>query len=195
MAMQLHRDQEVGVISGELEKEGFYGTEIQLFGFVYRDTENKVFVSEDELKTAVMVYNHYLQDYAVSTIFSESQRIYGDEEVVQGEKKKFLTHLKETLLNAVNEKKMVARNEPEKAFELLHIDNVAHCFSGFVFVEDKQIKSLVNAYFPQTIKWWLEKKLAHYEVSEVVIKERCSEESPAIQMKRLKDELLHLNKK
>lgn len=194
MAMQLHRDQEVGVISGELEKEGFYGTEIQLFGFVYRDTEDNVFISEDEIETAVMVYNHYLQGDAVSVIFSESQRFYGSESVIKEEKENFQVHFRTTLLDTVNEKTMAIQNEVVNNIKLLCVDNVLHCFSGFAFVEDQQIKALANAYFPQTIKWWLEKKLAYNEVSEIVIKKRCAEEAPAVQIRRLRDELMRSKK-
>ena len=57
MGMRLHRDSEVGVISGDLEREGFYGEEVQLYGFAYLEEKLCVIVSEDELSVSFAFYN------------------------------------------------------------------------------------------------------------------------------------------
>lgn len=59
MSMQLHRDLEVGVMSGTMEKEGFYGEEIQLYGFLYHDAGIKAVINENELTIASEIYNRY----------------------------------------------------------------------------------------------------------------------------------------
>ena len=69
-------------------------------------------------------------------------------------------------------------------------EETAHCFSGFVLKDGQRVKVVTNAYFPQTVKWWLEKKIKSYELGDIVVKRRNNSESPVIQMKRFKEELM-----
>ena len=193
MVMQLHRDQEVGVISGELEKEGFYGTEIQLHGFVYiakGSDKQRVFISRDEMKVAVTVYNYYLQGHCVSNIVSRSKRYYGDDETINNESKKYEEWFEEMLLSSNRKERLICQDDSSIDKKIITEEENAHCFSGFVLKDGQRVKVVTNAYFPQTVKWWLEKKIKSYELGDIVVKRRNNSESPVIQMKRFKEELM-----
>lgn len=193
MGRMLHRDLEAGIIAGKLEKEGFYGTEIQLEGFVYGD-QAKVCIVEDEMEAAVSAYSAYLQGTSISAITSHSQRIYGDEATVAKEKEQFIERFSAELRNSIGENDMIAGGQALYDQKNIERGTVAHSLSGFVFIDGERPKVMANAYFPQTFKWWVEKKLSGVGVSDIVIRARDLSESPAKQLKKFKDDLLKTGK-
>lgn len=190
MGIQLQRDLEAGVMSGEMEREGFYGEEIQLYGFWYFDRAVKTVINEDEVVTAMVMYHNCQLGFYVSSMVSKAKRFYGTKEEINEEKQKFFHQFWESLMDSYDGTVPEMPTEKADTIRFFALDELKDKMSGFVYWENGQKKSKVNGYFAQTVKWWLEKKRAGVPLSEIVLQERILEEPANKQLAQFKDYLL-----
>lgn len=187
MALKLHRDSEVGVISGELEKEGFYGEEIQFYGFAYQDNELTLVIGEDEISVAVQFYNICMQQRKVSRIITKAIRIYGSCEEIKQQKEKIRKDFVMMLEEEDREKLYQITVEKEIFLEKKDVNN---CISGFTYIKNGKRFCMVNGYFPQTVVWWFERKILGDHVGDIRLKEKNKIEKISEQLLNFKMELL-----
>ncbi|MBO5366642.1 MAG: hypothetical protein J6A39_08495 [Peptococcaceae bacterium] len=187
MGMRLHRDSEVGVISGDLEREGFYGEEIQLYGFAYLEEKLCVIVSEDELFVSFAFYNSCMKQKAISAFYVKSARIYGTEEEIAAEKKRFKIEFEQEIKKKGTSQLCTIPVDDEKIFPIQELENT---ISGFVYWDGHDKKCMVNGYFPQTVKWWFEKKSEGYQVENIQLLKKQQTAKITESLKNFKNELL-----
>ena len=187
MGMRLHRDSEVGVISGDLEREGFYGEEVQLYGFAYLEEKLCVIVSEDELSVSFAFYNSCMEQKAVSVLYEQLVRIYGTEEEIALEKSLFKIRFEQEIKKKGTSQLCIIPVADEKIFSMQELENT---ISGFAYWDGHDKKCMANGYFPQTVKWWLEKKNKGYQVENIQLSKKQQTAKITEQLKKFKNELL-----
>lgn len=188
MGMRLHRDLEVGVISGDLEKDGFYGTECCIYGFAYQNQTLHVVIVDDETDAVIQLLKHYYAGETVSNVFCQSKRVYGDQ--IEIEKNKIAEQLELTIHQKTNGMNQFVSCQESAQKVMYTKEKVVHTVSGFLYWINDTKYAMVNAYFPQTVKWWLEKKCAGYEVRDIKVEVRDDSITPVQQLRRLKNSLL-----
>jgi len=186
----LHRDIEAGIMSGEMEQNGFYGVEVELYGFAYKEVDDvKVRIGEDEVQIALELYNMYRTGRIVSDILIKSKRIYEERDDFEIQKQKMKDEFFVELMSQKNQENMI--KPCKKQYNVWTRKDVFQKISGFSYMENNIRKSMANGYFPCTIRAWLDKKKRGYDVKDIILEDRCQDERMATQLRNFKQLLLN----
>lgn len=189
MGANVQRDAAVGILAGNLEKAGIYGTELDLYGFIYDDGERQVMISDNEIEVAEALYQHVVASDAISPVYSHSQRVHGTPYEMEKEKEKVVEAFwqelsigkqSEPLLRLQLEAECVLNQPP------------AQCYSGFTYDIDGHPEAFADAYFPQTLYKWLQRQISGNRVGPIIFleKQRGTLGSPYEQLRQFRNCLL-----
>lgn len=174
MAMTLHRDLFVGTVAEELNKNGYFGKEVEWYCFLYWDGQNRfseIFEDERECVKAQIALTE--KGYLVSEYILFKGRVYK-------ENKKTMDILKQNAQNRLETlhgealQVLIERTSAETISGSIEIKKHFHSsgqaeIAGFAWIEESGIKYFVNAYLPNVWKKWRKYKDAGMEISYLYI--------------------------
>jgi len=180
MAMTLHRDLFVGSVAEELNKNGYFGKEVEWYCFLYWDGQNRFSeIFEDERECVKAQIALVEKGCLVSEYSLFRERIY--EESAQA-----LDDLKQTArarLEAVHGEalqELIERSRTELAPKPCairkYLDGTGQDeIAGFAWLDGDCIKYYVNAYLPNVWKKWSAYKKAGKKISYLYMEPYCAE--------------------
>lgn len=154
-----HRDILSGIIATNLLKEGFFGEEIYLYGFVVKQEEWVVYYGDSMEQCAKYAYQLLKKlGYMVSACLTVKKRIYGDLKDVetllldmfQEAATQYLYREYQVQVTNFVLKRVSLPDKPEEEFA----DKNMREISGFCYIEQGERKYYCNAFFPNTYSKW-----------------------------------------
>lgn len=171
MAGPLQRDLAAGVIAKDLEADGFYGEEAELYGYSIK--ENSMFVPYIGMEEAIAesYYTAYLAGKCLSGIQHVRKRIYyQDENDLQQQMKSLEDSFRESLCH-----------EQQIFFSENKNQTMPTPLSDYLFGFSKKPEEkdcFANAYFPVILKEWERMKWKGINVSDIHFYRKTGEPIP-----------------
>ena len=194
---EYHRDIYSGMVANELGKQGYFGEDYRLYGFlVWIEGKKKLIFAENELRCAQMYLGYLQKGYPVTSYSSYGERIYGEQEA---------PIIKKTIKNKLSTK---LDNLPEITWsisqqDLLALKNYAEgqmlkdgnkTLSGFAWLDDMDtVKCYCNLFLPATIQRWFQLLEEKRPVSVILMNSFYVSETPVAERREyFQKELLEL---